>query len=199
MILFFQNNYIEMKNYGYFGNPDNTSQQNYVWLYDMEWFSYEKIINYNYDCESRSIVPFAFTGSGDLWAWHLDYSPYIPVVFCPHDDNEGYFYAPSFEGALFRQILDFASHSNFYIDSRKSWQMNLKEARKHLLNWQRKFEKWFEKDWISEIEKLINSDLKYYQYPKGGYYVLITPEECNVLVDKYLNFDLLNKNFIWVA
>ncbi|GEM_PF-6942780 len=56
-----------------------------------------------------------------------------------------------------------------------------------------------EKDWISEIEKLINSDLKYYQYPKGGYYVLITPEECNVLVDKYLNFDLLNKNFIWVA
>lgn len=199
----FPDAYLEMNESGYFNVSNgiastNINMQNYVWLYDMEWLPYETIINYEYDCESRAIVPFAFTGGGDLWAWYLECAPNIPVVFCPHDDNEGYFYAPSFEGALFRQILDFASQSNFYITDGKSWQMDLETARRYLLNWKSKFSKWFKNEWISEIERIICLDLKYYQYSKGGYYVLITPEEYEMLIKQYLDFNLLNKSFIWV-
>ncbi|KNY27554.1 SMI1/KNR4 family protein [Pseudobacteroides cellulosolvens] len=198
----FPSAYLEMNESGFFSGFDssdmgNIHTKNYVWLYNMEWLSYDKIKNYGYDYESRAIVPFAFTGGGDLWAWYLDYKPYMPVVFCPHDDDEGSFYAPSFEGALFRQILEFASHSNFYVDDGKSWQMDLVSAREHLLNWKNRFEKWFKKEWISEIEKIISLDLKYYQYAKSGYYVLITPEECNILTKRHLDFELLDKSLIW--
>ena len=49
--------YTEMSRKGFF-NKDT-----FLWLNDMEWIPIEKIGDYEYeDGESRSVVPFAFTG-----------------------------------------------------------------------------------------------------------------------------------------
>ncbi|MCB2362148.1 hypothetical protein [Clostridium estertheticum] len=176
--------------------------QKYLWLYDMRWLTCNKVINYEYDeDESDSIVPFAYTSGGDKWAWYLEDKPLLPVVFCPHDDDEGIIYAENIEAAVFRQILEFASQNNFNLEECKSWEMDVQMAKKHLVNWKNKFKKWFKKEWINELDKLISSDLKYYENKfarhTGRYYVFITPEEANEKIEKYLNFDLLNKPFIW--
>lgn len=191
--------WFDKKNYT---DRDSIGDKTYLWMNDIQWLSLEKIINYEYeDYQSKSIVPFGTTG-GDIWGWHLDYKPIMPVVFCTHDDEEGTFYAKTYEGALFRQILDFASQNNFCTQEGNKWEMSLLIARKHLMNWKNKFEKWFEKEWINEIDRLIGLELKYYETVSptvvGGYYVLITPEECRDLTKKYLDFELLDRSFIWV-
>lgn len=154
-------------------------------------------IHYDYEeYESRSIVPFAVSGGGDKWAWYTEKQG-LPVVYCPHDDDEGLFYAENTEGAIFRQILEFASQNNFYHEVGRSWEMSILDAKRHLKNWRTRFEKWFKKEWNDELDTLIDSDLKFYSHNTGGYYVLITPEEAKEKIEKYLHFDLLNKPFIW--
>lgn len=189
----FPKTYMEMDINGFFRNNDC----NYLWLYDMEWIECKDIFNYEYYDEIDSLVPFAHTGGGDIWGWNIDEKYELPIVFCPHDDEIGYYYAPSFEASLFRQILDFVSHANFYINNPKTWQKNDEEAKKIILNWNNKLNKYFRKEWVLEIEKILSLDLKYYTYPKGEYYLYITPDEKNEIVNKYLKFDLLNKEFKW--
>lgn len=127
----------------------------------------------------------------------------MPVVYCLHDDYEATYYATSIEEALFRQILDFSSHSNFYVEQGDSYQMSLDEARFYLTGWKLKFGKWFKEEWLSEIDRLLCMELKFYKYPSKemgeGHYVLITPEECDYLTKKYLYFDLIDRNFQWIS
>lgn len=184
-----------------FIDMNHLDSQKYLWLYDMEWFSCEKIINYQRpDYQSELIVAFARTGGGDLWGWHLGYLPALPVVFCPHDDDEGVFYTDSFEAAIFRHILEFASQNNFYIGSGNSWEMDIAKARVLLSAWKKRFFEWFKEEWNEEIDKLLTLELKYYKPNKSnGFYVLITPEEADDLIDKYLKFDLLGKSFLWTV
>jgi hypothetical protein len=192
----------EWFNIANFKSRDSIEIQTYVWFYDMEWLSHDRIIHYEYEnYQSKSVVPFALTGGGDIWGWHIDLKEFMPIVLCLHDDNEGIFYAPSFEAALFRHILDFASQNNFCLGTGRSWEMELPMARKHLLNWKNKFRRWFAAEWLFEIDRLLNLNLKFYQVGSkpsaGDYYLLITPKECSELVQKYLDFELLDKTFLW--
>ncbi|MEH7353853.1 hypothetical protein V7150_09765 [Neobacillus drentensis] len=195
--------FLEMNEQGWldsrnFINFKNFESQKYLWLYDMEWLTCEKILHYQYEeYESRSIVPFAITGGGDKWAWYLEFKQKLPVVYCPHDDDEGLFYAENIEAAIFRQILEFVSQNNFFHEVGQSWEMSIFDAKRHLKNWRTRFKKWFKKEWNDELDKLITLDLKYYSHNSGGYYVLITPEEAKEKIERYLNFNLLNKSFIW--
>ncbi len=70
----------------------------------------------------KVLLFFAKTGGGDLWAWNIDYLPGLPVVYCPHDDDEGVFYADSLEAAIFRHILEFVSQNNFCVNKGESWE-----------------------------------------------------------------------------
>lgn len=199
--------YIEMEKRGWFNvadfkDRDSIEMQTYIWFDDMEWLSHDQIINYEYDADrSRTVVPFAVTGGGDIWGWYLDDKERMPVVLCCHDDVEGHFYAPFFEAALFRHILEFASQNNFSVGTGEPWEMELLVARKHLLHWKDTFGQWFASEWLAEIDRLLKLDLKLYQVGNkpsaGDYYLLITPEECGELVRKYLDFGLLDKTFLW--
>ncbi len=204
---YFPEVYMELEKQGCFDvnkfkSRDNFINQNYVWFYDMEWLSHDKIINYNYeDYQSRAVVPFAMTGGGDIWGWYLDCQNSMPIVLCPHNDDEGIFYANCFEAAVFRHILEFASKNNFCIDVGESWEMDLKMARNHLSNWKSKFGRWFAPEWLSEINRLMTLDIKLHQvgkYPsEGDFYLLITPEEYSELTKKYLAFNLFDQTFVW--
>ncbi|HOR45393.1 MAG TPA: hypothetical protein PK624_11440 [Spirochaetota bacterium] len=182
-----------------FIDMNHLETQKYLWFYDMEWLTVEKIRNFECpDYQSERIVPFAKTGGGDLWGWHLDYLPTLPVVYCPHDDDEGVFYAESFEAALFRHILEFASQNNFCMTGGKSWEMTIENAKTLLKEWKKRYFKWFKKEWNLEIDNLLNLEMKFYKPNKSnGFYVLITPEEADVLIDRYLKFDLLKQSFVW--
>lgn len=196
--------YVEMDRAGYLDSKNfidmhHLESQEYLWFYDMEWITIENIKNYQRpDYQSENIVVFAKTGGGDLWAWNLDYLPTLPVVFCPHDDDEGKFYANSLEAALFRHILEFASQNNFCIKEGNSWEFTIDDARKLISAWGKIFMKWFNKDWINEINKLTNLELKFYKPSKSnGYHVLITPEEADALIEKYIRFNLFEQPFVW--
>ncbi|WP_160685612.1 hypothetical protein [Clostridium sp. C2-6-12] len=180
---------------------DNFDSQKYLWLYDMRWLTCSKIINYEYEEEADYIVPFAYTGGGDKWVWYLNDKSKLPVALCPKDDDEAVIYAGSIEAAIFRQILEFVSQNNFYYEDKKEWEMDEITAKKHLINWKNKFKKWFKKEWIDELDDIISKDLKLYEHKFdryiSKYYVFITPEEANEIIEKYIDFDLINKSFIW--
>ncbi len=198
--------YIEMDRGGHLDSKNfidmhHLESKEYIWFYDMEWITIENIKNYQRpDYQSENILVFAKTGGGDLWAWNLDYLPILPVVFCPHDDDEGKFYANSLETALFRHILEFASQNNFCIKEGNPWEFTIDDARKLISVWEKFFMKWFNEDWINEINKLTNLELKFYKPSKSdGYYVLITPEEADLLIEKYITFNLFEQPFVWTV
>ena len=182
-----------------FVDMNHLDTQKYLWFYDMEWFTIDEIKNYkrpNY--QSNSIIVFAKTGGGDIWGWHLGYLPDLPVVYCPHDDDEGVFYAESLEAALFRHILEFVSQNNFCINEGESWQITIEKTRVLLREWKKRYFKWFKEEWIQEIDNLLNLDFKMYKPNKSdGFYVLITPEEAERLINKYIKFDLFERSFQW--
>ncbi len=76
--------------------------------------------------------------------------------------------------------------------------ITLEDARKVIIKWKKCFFKWFKKEWNDELEKLLNLELKFYKSDKSnGFYVLITPEEAELLIDKYIKFNLYNSPFVW--
>ncbi|WP_394903567.1 hypothetical protein [Clostridium butyricum] len=182
----------------------NTNEHNnYLWIYDMEWISCEKIKCYNYEDEADNIVPFAYTSGGDKWAWCLMDDLSLPIVFCPQDDDEAIFYAKDLQSAIFRQILQFASENNFYLheSDKKSWQIDETTAKKYFIEWKRRLEKWFDYQWIKVLDSLIDSKLKYcqvnFQNHIDKYHAFLSQEEVKNLIDKYIKFDLLDESVIW--
>lgn len=193
--------YAEMDKLGWLDTSETNSYL-YLWLNDMEWYRCEDIRNYEYeDGEVKNIVSFAHTGGGDKWGWYLEESNRLPVVLCYHDECEGMFYAENIEGAIFRNILEFVSDSLFYVDASKaeSYQLNIVEIRQYLLNWRRRFDKWFNKSWLEELDEFIKLKFKICHTKYGNYYALLTPEEADEKIKKYLDFDLINKTFVWYS
>ena len=79
---------------------------------DMEWMPLQDIIDYRFeDYQLPGLVPFAFTAGGDLWCWQAvpDALAEPHVVECPHDCEEGSVYAPDFQTAIYRHLLEAAA------------------------------------------------------------------------------------------
>ena len=178
-------------------------ENKYIWFYDMEWMNKESILNYNYEeGEDRRVIPFARTGGGDLWGWYKDEksSDNLPVVFCPKEDDEGIFYAPSFLGAIFRHILEFSSQNNFCCDCNgKEWEMSLDLAHQHINRWLFAFSKDMSISCEKEIQNLLSKELRFYNDPESSdsYYVLLAPNEALSIIKECLNYNFLNKSFVW--
>src|SRR5690606_6505370 len=88
------------------------SNAEYLWLFEAEWLPLPRIRDLT---KSKNVpigcIPFAATGAADLWCFDSARAgpAGLPVIECPHDDDEGRIYAPSFESFLLRRALDFAS------------------------------------------------------------------------------------------
>lgn len=182
-------------------NYTKANNKEYLWLYDMEWLEIDEILNYEYEeGESSEIIPFAHTGGGDKWVWILDNNVELPVGLCYHDDSEGIYYAKNLQDALFRQIIDFVSGSNFYIqdESAESYQMNIYNLRRHLNEWKTKLGKFFTKEKNEVIESLLKKELKLCRSKYGDWYALLTEEESNEIVNKFIDFELIDETFEWI-
>lgn len=189
--------YQKMNERGY----TNAQNDLYLWLNEMEWIPINKIEEYEYDeGETKSIVPFAITGAGDKWVWIVaDNGEEYPVGLCEKAETTGIYYAKNTEDAILRQIIEYVASSNFYLveDEAESYQINEKELKTQLEKWKNNFSGIINDEYIDIIEKLGELSLKHIKCQYGEWYALLTLEEQDELIDKYIKFDLLDEEFEW--
>ena len=187
--------YTEMSRKGFF-NKDT-----FLWLNDMEWIPIEKIGDYEYeDGESRSVVPFAFTGGGDKWVWVIDEGENdYPVGLCEGAEVNGIYYARNTRDAILRQIIEFVSGSNFYVNAEeaKSYQFSEAELKELLKKWKNSFEGILSDEQLELISRFSTMPLKHIESKYGEWYALLSDEESGEMIRKYLGFDRLDDEFEW--
>lgn len=189
--------YEEMNKRGFI-NPNNES---YLWLNEMEWLPIEKIKEYEYDeGESKSIVPFAITGAGDKWVWVVDCeSKDYYVGLCERSELSGIYYSKNTEDAILRQIIEYVASSNFYLvkEDAASFQESEDELKIRLKNWKNSFKGILNNDYLNIIDKFSKLNLKHIKSQYGEWYALLSLEEQDELIEKYIKFDLLDEEFEW--
>lgn len=168
--------------------------QNYLWFINLTWLSYDQVIREEFkEFHKIKMIPFATTNGGDCWCLDLNHKDYVPIVCCYHDDGEAEYYAKTMEAALFRQILEFAC--NEFTDSEIRDEDSIEIGKEIILNWISKLEKYFPNEWISELINIVNN--KDYVESSSGYVTMISESKYDELIKKYIDFDLLDKKFIW--
>ena len=189
------NIYQKMNERGY----TNAQSDLYLWLNEMEWMTIDIIKEYEYDeGETKNIVTFAITGAGDKWVWLVENSEEeYAVGLCERAETTGIYYAKNTEDAILRQIIEYAASSNFYIieDDAEDYQINEDELKKQLEEWQKKFSGIINDEYINIIKKLSELSLKQIKCQYGEWYALLTLEEQDELIDKYIKFDLIDEEF----
>jgi len=185
--------YRRMRERGWF----DSSKSTYLWLYEMEWMSLRDICGGDrlfFQFAKSGLVPFAFTGGGDHWCWYPQYTAdgVAPVVECPRDSEVGRFYAPSFLGAIYRQILDFACSQIAPAEE--------SEARQHLMRWRDDLGPLMPGNWREAVANLQSAPLRTAESisARAGK-MLLTPDENEILVRRDLAFDHLDEEFQWMS
>lgn len=166
--------------------------QNYLWFIDLTWFTYDQIIQEE-EFFNINMIPFATTEGGDCWCLDLNHKNYVPIVCCYHGDGEGVYYAKTLEATLFRQILDFAC--NEFTDGDNKDENSIMTGRQVILNWISELKRYFPNEWICELSNIINSED--YAETEPGYFEMISESKYDELIKKYIDFELLDKTFIW--
>lgn len=177
--------YEKMREKGYF----DVSNENYLWLNEMEWVSPKEVLE---AVATKNIIPFAFTGGGDDWVFFKENTGEYAIGICYACEPEGLHYAKNFEDALFRQILDFVSNDNFYIDENEmeDYQISEKELKEQLTEWIEKLSGIIKDEYIDEIKKLCSLKLKNVSYGNYEWYALLSNEEEEELRRKYMPYCL---------
>ena len=121
------------------------------------------------------------------------------VGLCERAETTGIYYAKNTEDAILRQIIEYVASSNFYLveDEAESYQINEKELKTQLEKWKNNFSGIINDEYINIIEKLSELSLKHIKCQYGEWYALLTLEEQDELIDKYIKFDLLDEEFEW--
>ena len=175
--------------------------ETYLWLNDMEWMPIDKIKEYEYDNgESKLIIPFAITGGGDKWVWVVnDENKEYCVGLCERAESNGIYYAKNTEDAIFIQIIEYVSDSNFYLikEEAKSYQVSEDELKIQLKNWKKSFQGILNSEYLNIFDKFSKLKLKYTKSKYGEWYALLSMEEEDELIEKYIKFDLLDDEFEW--
>ena len=189
--------YRKMNERGY----TNADSALYLWLNEMEWMPIDRIKEYEHDeGETKSVIPFAFTGAGDKWVWVIaDNKEEYPVGLCENAETNGVYYAKNTEDAILRQIIEYVASSNFYLteNEAESYQISEKELKNQLEELKNSFKGIINDEYIDIIEELSGLNLKHIQCQYGEWYALLTLEEQDELINKYIKFDLLDKEFEW--
>lgn len=171
----------------------------YLWLNEMEWIPIESIIeNEEEKHGDMSLIPFAFTGGGDKWVWVFEKNKETyRVGLCENAEPTGIYYAKNMEDAILRQIIEYVTDSNFYINKEQaeSYQISEEEVIKKIQNWKKCFEGIIETQYIDILNELSTLKLKKIKCQYGEWYALLSIHEQNELIEKYLKFDRMDEEF----
>lgn len=180
-----------------------TSIENHLWLNEMEWMPIDKILGYQHDeDESKSILPFAFTSGGDKWVWIIDEeNEEYSVGLCENGEFNGIYYAKNTEDAIIRQIIEYVSDSNFYLSEAKAkiYQISECELKQMLQKWKNSFIGILNEKYLDIIDNLSLLSLKHVESQYGEWDALLSLDERNEMLDRYIGFDLLDEEFEWCS
>lgn len=182
--------YFSMQALGWFDreSPDPV----YFWLYEARWMSPSEIADYEpAKYHKPEYAPFARSARGDHWCWWPSEHPEA-VVLCPHDCEEGEFYAPSFTGFIHRSLLDFAKDVSIEYQDEDEIRRNLREAATRLSSY-------FPLVWQETIKTLAEAPLAHRNYNEQDQgQTLLTWEQYQEIVQRDLAFPLLDQRFQWM-
>ncbi len=179
----------------------NLSSKQFVWMYDMEWMDYKEVINYKYEeGESRDILPFAFTGGGDKWVFveNSTKEPYIGR--CYGGEAEGEYCAKNLEDAIFRSIIEFVSSTCIAIteDGKMGTKFFYEEQVKDILkDYLKIYNNLLPKEYLAVIQYLTTLSFKKCSFANAQWYALLSIEERDTFIERYLMFDLMDNTFDW--
>lgn len=177
----------------------NSNNNRYLWLNEMEWIPIRNQNEEKFGSKDiEFIIPFAFTGSGDRWVWIVNnYSVEYNVGLCETGEETGIYYAKNTEDAILKQIIEYVSDSNFYLEKQeaKTYQINEFELKKRLLNWSEKFRGILRKEYINVINELSELHIKKVESIYGKWYALLSIEERKQWLDKHIAFELAEQEF----
>lgn len=162
----------------------------YFWLYEAEWMSLDEITDYKFKgYQKPGFVPFAFTAGGDRWCWWPSEHPEV-VVSCPHDLDEGEFYAPSFLGFIYRCLLDYA----LYVQEEEH------DVRQNLRASAVRLSTYLPPIWCDTLNALASAQTIQWLSPNGkvASLGLMTEEQYQEIIQRDLAFPLLGQRFEWM-
>lgn len=167
----------------------------YFWLYDAEWRSSAQILDHApAEYHKPGFVPFARTGGGDSWCWWPSAHPEI-VVFCPHDDQNGKYYSPSFLGFIYRSLLDFSLDYYGIIDPQEDPKEAIELLRASVI----RLSGYFPDEWRETLEALTSASLvRRTPSDEDSRLGLLTEEQYQAIVRRDLAFPLLDQEFQWM-
>lgn len=177
----------------------NAQGSSYLWLNEMEWIPIEKIIEFGRERHgNKTLIPFAFTGGGDKWVWVFEENNEVcSIGLCENAEPTGIYYAKNMEDAILRQVIEYVADSNFYIDKEyaESYQISEEELIRKLQDWKNRFEGIINAQYIDVLNSLTKLKIKKTKCQYGEWYALLNIEEQNELIDKYIKFDMIDKEF----
>ncbi|MCR5609158.1 MAG: hypothetical protein K6G26_08860 [Lachnospiraceae bacterium] len=175
-------------------------QNTLLWLDEMEWIPIDKILDYDYEeGESRFIVPFAHTARYDKWVWIInDKNEEYKVGLCETIEDKGIYYAKNMEDAILRHIIEYLASADFYKNNLNatSYQKNETELKKIIYEWKNQLRGILCDEYVEMIESFEKLELKNCSHNQGDWDALLSYEERDELINKYLSFDLLDKEFV---
>lgn len=179
----------------------NLSSKQFVWMYDMEWMDYKEVINYKYEeGESRDILPFAFTGGGDKWVFVENSTNEPHIGRCYGGEAEGEYCAKNLEDAIFRSIIEFVSSTCIAIteDGKMGTKFFYEEQVKDILkDYLKIYNNLLPKEYLAVIQYLTTLSFKKCSFANAQWYALLSIEERDTFIERYLMFDLMDNTFDW--
>lgn len=182
---------------------DPSKLRSHLYLGDMAWLRPETIDSFEPEPgQSDRILPFARNAASDWWAFYIDpeFDP-PPVVLCLHDDSIAYFYAPTFEAALFRQILQAVSSQMAPLADSLDDLEAFEVISIQLEQYRTIFPPWFPKEWINVIDRLRTLPLKIHlPFPNKPHIqdiVLIHREEADAIWHQLVPWPMADEKFEW--
>lgn len=181
-------------------HPDDDS---YLWLTDMRWLTPESLRDYETLIDLRGwadFVLFASNPRGDVYAFPRRAGvPDLPVIYLSVDGCDREYYAPTFDAALFRQILECATLAidDPAVAHKSGWTLDI--ARQQLASYHRMLSPYFPSAWTAVIDDLLALPPKTHQplRKKPDYLVttLLTPREAADLLALHVPWDKTDEPF----
>ena len=174
---------------GYLTHPDEA----YLWVNEAEWIPPGEILTYDWMFTPKAgLVPFAFTGGGDVWAWQTERvtsSGEPAIAFCPHDCYEGHWHAPTFIGWLYRTGLEYAT---------VIWHEEA-ETRKYLATWSPLVREFGDPAWAADLAEISRRPLLKYRVGRSRRDTegLLHPDDVRARVAAAFGSDFVDAPYVW--